>query len=297
MPIAPSSTALSASSVRRLATHAAFTFACAFLWAAQAHAFGFDDVAERARQLAALPHVANTVALPAELKALNYDQYRDIRFNPEKALWRKEGLPFELMFFHLGKFQTQSVAINEIVGGEVRRVAFDRQDFNYGKNKLASKPDDKAWGDLGFAGFRAHYALNNPAYKDELVVFLGASYFRALGKGQHYGLSARGLAIDTVGAETGKGEEFPRFTEFWVERPAPQATSLVIHALLDAPRATGAYRFTLRPGDETVVVEPADLVVLAHDQVREVVDALNEFLHVWILPGLRGSGWPGALQA
>lgn len=208
--------------------------------------FGFDDVAERARQLATRPHVAATVVLPAELKGLDYDQYRDIRFKPERALWRKEALPFELMFFHLGKFQTQPVAINEVVAGQARHIAFDRQNFDYGKNKLSPG----SWGDLGFAGFRVHYALNNPAYKDELVVFLGASYFRALGKGQHYGLSARGLGIDTVG---GNGEEFPRFTEFWIERPAPQATTLVIHALLDSPRSTGAYRFTLRPGDATVV--------------------------------------------
>jgi glucans biosynthesis protein len=81
-------------------------------------------------------------------------------------------------------------------------------------------------------------------------VFLGASYFRALGAGQQYGLSARGLAIDTVG---GQGEEFPRFKAFWIERPAPGATTLTIHALLDSPRATGAYRFVLRPGAETAV--------------------------------------------
>ncbi len=249
MPIALLFSPLLHKPVRRLATGLAF----ALMLASQAHAaFGFDTVAERARQLAAQPHVAAKVALPAELKALNYDQYRDIRFKPEKALWRKEGLPFELMFFHLGKFQTQPVSINEIVGGEVHHVAFDRQDFNYGKNELSPQ----GWGDLGFAGFRVHYALNNPAYKDELVVFLGASYFRALGKGQHYGLSARGLGIDTVG---GQGEEFPRFTEFWIERPAANASVLVIHALLDSPRATGAYRFTLHPADDKTAETAVDV--------------------------------------
>ncbi|MBC7955048.1 MAG: glucan biosynthesis protein G [Cytophagales bacterium] len=235
-------------------------------------AFDFDDVAERARQLAAKPHVAATVALPAELKGLSYDQYRDIRFNPDKALWRKEGLPFELMFFHLGKFQTQPVAINEIVGGTARHIAFDRQDFNYGKNKLSPAN----WGDLGHAGFRVHYALNNPAHKDELVVFLGASYFRALGQGQHYGLSARGLGIDTVG---GAGEEFPRFTEFWIERPAPQASTLVIHALLDSPRAAGAYRFTLRPGDSTVVDVQARLFLRAGVATLGLAPLTSMFQH------------------
>jgi glucans biosynthesis protein len=178
-----------------------------------------------------------------ELKDLNYDQYRDIRFNPQKALWRKEALPFEVMFFHLGKFQTQSVAINEIDNGVARHVPFDRQDFNYGKNKLSQK----GWGDLGFAGFRVHYALNNPAYKDELVVFLGASYFRALGKGQHYGLSARGLAHRHRGR---LGRRVPALHRVLDRAPGRERhLADVIHALLDSPRATGAYRFTLRPGD------------------------------------------------
>ena len=103
--------------------------------------------------------------------------------------------------------------MNEITPQGVRHIRYRSADFDYGKNKLSPQN----WGDLGFAGFRAHYPLNNSEYKDEVVVFLGASYFRALGAGQRYGLSARGLAIDTVG---GQGEEFPRFTEFWMVRPA-----------------------------------------------------------------------------
>jgi periplasmic glucans biosynthesis protein len=237
---------------RRIA-HGLFAGALACLIAvsparATAAAFGFDDVAAKAQALAQKPHRPASVALPAELKNLSYDQYRDIRYQPARALWRAEALPFELMFFHLGKFQTQPVLINEITPeGVAAHIPFDPKDFDYGKNKLSPQK----WGDLGFAGFRVHYSLNSPAYKDELVVFLGASYFRALGKGQHYGLSARGLGIDTVGGA--QGEEFPRFTEFWIERPQPGATQLVIHALLDSPRATGAYQMTLRPGDNTVV--------------------------------------------
>ena len=94
-----------------------------------------------------------------------------------------------------------------------------------------------------------HFPLNKPKYKDEVLVFLGASYFRALGKDQRYGLSARGLAVDTALAS---GEEFPRFVEFWIERPEPSAKELTIYALLDSRRVTGAYRFVLRPGAETV---------------------------------------------
>jgi glucans biosynthesis protein len=221
-------------------------FACFARWVDAAPRFEFDEVARRAQQAAAKPYAAPKDTLPAELKKLSYDQHRDIRFSPERALWRNEKLPFELQFFHLGFLQTQPVQIHEITPQGVKHVAFDAKHFDYGKNKLNAA----SWGDLGFAGFRIHYPLNTSAYKDELAVFLGASYFRVLGKGQLYGLSARGLAIDTVG---GKGEEFPRFTEFWVERPTAKSTTLTVYALMDSPRATGAYRFEIKPGDDTVV--------------------------------------------
>lgn len=211
-----------------------------------AHAFGFAELSERAQQLARQPHRPAASTLPAELQALSYDQYRDIRFKPERALWRGEGLPFEVMFFHLGKLQTEPVRIHEITPQGVRPIGFDRQDFDYGKNRLSPQ----AWGDVGFAGFRVHYPLNRPDYKDELVVFLGASYFRALGAGQHYGLSARGLAIDTVGAGR---EEFPRFKEFWLRKPGPGEKSLTVYALLDSPRAAGAWQFEIKPGEQTLV--------------------------------------------
>ncbi len=218
-----------------------------FLGSRPAQAFGFDDVAEIARQQAAAPYQAPDERLPAALSSLDYDALRDIRYRPERAVWRAEGLPFELQFFHLGGSNRAAVAVHELQAGQARPLAYDATAWDYGRNRL----DSSGFGTLGYAGFRVHHALNSPAYKDELVVFLGASYFRALGRGQQYGLSARGLGIDTVGAPAGAGEEFPRFKAFWIERPAPDATALVIHALLDSPRATGAYRFELRPGDTT----------------------------------------------
>jgi periplasmic glucans biosynthesis protein len=211
-----------------------------------AGAFSFDDVAERAQLQARQPYRSSGRKAPAQLQALSYDQYRDIRFRPDRALWRADELPFEVMFFHLGKFQKDSVRIDEVTPRGTRHVAYRAGDFDFGKNKLSPQ----SWGDLGFGGFRAHYPLNAGAYKDELVVFLGASYFRALGAGQRYGLSARGLAIDTVG---GQGEEFPAFTHFWVVKPAADAASMTLYALLDSPRATGAYQFDIQPGAQTVM--------------------------------------------
>lgn len=240
--------------------------------AGQALAFGFEDVAQLAKERAARSYVADSYQLPADLKDLTYDQYRDIRFKLSQSTWRAEGLPFELAYFHPGKSQAAPVRINEVTTAGVRHIAFDPKAFDYGKNKVSPQK----WGDLGFAGFRVHYALNNAAYKDELVVFLGASYFRALGKQQHYGLSARGLAIDTVG---GQGEEFPRFVEFWIERPAVDAKALVIHALLDSPRATGAYQFTLRPGDTTVTDVRSKLYFRAGVATLGVAPLTSMFQH------------------
>jgi glucans biosynthesis protein len=216
------------------------------LTGAEARAFSLDDVAARAKTLAAAPYHKPAVSLPKTLKGIGYDQYRDIRFRPDRALWRDAKLPFELMFFHRGWLYEDPVTIHEVGPAGVREIRFDPEAFDYGKNKVER---DELRG-LGFAGFRAHFPLNTPAHRDEVVVFLGASYFRALGRGQRYGVSARGLAIDT--AESG-GEEFPRFVEFWIERPAPKAKELTIYGLLDSPRATGAYRFVVKPGVTTVL--------------------------------------------
>jgi glucans biosynthesis protein len=209
-------------------------------------AFGFDDVARLARDAAAVAWIEPVDTRPPELRALSYDQQRDIRYRPEQAVWRDLGLPFELQFFHLGRGLVHPVEIHEVHEGRVRRLAYDPAAWDFGANRV----DRSAWAGLGHAGFRVHHALNSPAYKDELIVFLGASYFRALGRGQQYGLSARALAIDTVG---GAPEEFPRFTRFWIERPAPDAKALSILALLESPRATGALRFVVTPGDSTTV--------------------------------------------
>jgi glucans biosynthesis protein len=215
--------------------------------AVPARAFDFEDVGALARELAAKPYQAAAEAVfPEGLRGLDYDQYRDIRFNPAHARWRDLGLPFELMFFHLGRGQTVPVRLHELSGEAVLGVDYDPLDFDFGHNTV----DPAALKGLGLAGFRVHAALNGGAYKDELAVFLGASYFRALGTGQRYGLSARGLAVDTVG---GQGEEFPRFTEFWIERPQAQAGRLVLFALLDSRRVAGAYRFEFAPGAQTLV--------------------------------------------
>jgi len=209
-----------------------------------AHAWTLDDVAALAQKRAQTPYQQQRATVPAELAALDYDGLRDIRFKDDKALWRAEQLPYEAKFFHVGR-QTEAVHIHELSAQGNKLLRYSADDFSYGKNQL----NPARWGDIGHAGFRLHTSLNSPAYKDELIAFLGASYFRALGAGQRYGLSARGLAVDPTGA---KQEEFPRFTDFWLEKPATGAKQVTVYALLDSTRMTGAYRFDIRPGEETV---------------------------------------------
>jgi glucans biosynthesis protein len=218
--------------------------------------FSFADVRQRAVELASRPYEAQPDDLPQAVRDLNYDQYRDIRFRPEQALWRGEGLPFEVQFFQRASFDFMDAPLNKVMinvvdQGQVTRVSYRSDLFDFGRNVVTELPAD-----LGFAGFRLHYPLHSQEYYDEVVVFLGASYFRALGQHQHYGLSARGLAINT-GLST--PEEFPRFREFWLEKPEPHATSITLYALLDGKSVTGAYRFTIRPGKETVLEVTANV--------------------------------------
>ncbi|MEI8146908.1 MAG: glucan biosynthesis protein G [Alphaproteobacteria bacterium] len=208
--------------------------------------FVYEDVIRRARDLAAIAYEAPRPQLPRELSAMNFDQYREIRFRPERSLLAQGGGPFRLQMFHLGFIYQQPVVVNVIREGIATPVAYAANLFDTGRNRF-ERPLPV---DLGFAGFRLHHPLNDPRVHDELISFLGASYFRFLGRGQKYGLSARGIAVNTAGPGQ---EEFPIFREFWVETPAADATSATILALLDGESLTGAFRFTVYPAAETVL--------------------------------------------
>ena len=242
-------------------TGVALCAALAMLLPQIAAAFGFDQVVDRAKTMSSQPY-QKPDPLPNDLRDLSFEQYREIRFKPDHAWWRGANLQYELEFFHPGRYFAEPVKINEIIGDTIKPIPFDPSAFDYGSNKL----DPSKWGqNVGFAGFRVHYPINKPNYKDEILAFLGASYFRALGKDQAYGSSARGLAMDT-GMQT--GEEFPRFVEFWVEKPQPASKELKIFALLDSPRATGAYRFLLHPGDDMVMEVRARIYL--RDKVNKI---------------------------
>jgi glucans biosynthesis protein len=208
--------------------------------------FGFQVVQKIAQDLSLKPYRQQDDNLSESLKNMGYDQWRDIRFNKLKTVWAQEKEPFRLQFFHNGFNYKQSVKIHLIdEKGNVSDYPFSVDLFNYGQTNF-----DKISKKAGFAGFRIHYPLNTPTYADELVAFLGASYFRALPKGLVYGASARGLAVNTG---TDSGEEFPFFTEFWIAKPKPKDNQIRVYALLDSPSVSGAYEYDITPGVDTVM--------------------------------------------
>ncbi len=206
--------------------------------------FAASQVRQMARDLAAKPYKAPDTSLPENLRDMPYDLYRDIRFIPEKSLWRGTDVPFEVQLFHRGFLYQNRVDLFIVAEGQARPLIYSRDLFTFGR-----VPPPPEGVNLGFSGFRIHGPMNRPDYYDEIAVFQGASYFRAIAKGQVYGLSARGLAIKTADSS---GEEFPAFRAFWIERPMPATNSVVVHAVLDSESAAAAYRFTIRPGDETI---------------------------------------------
>jgi glucans biosynthesis protein len=237
---------------------------CALLLATSAHAFGLDDVTATARQMAGEPYRDRQKVVPKWMRktggSMTYDQWRDIRFRPEQSLWRAEKLPFQVQLFHPGLYFDRSVEVNVVADGTASPLPFDPKFFHYGKNDFAARIPK----DIGWAGVRIHTQLKTPEYFDELIVFLGASYFRAVGRDNVWGLSARGLAVDTVEPS---GEEFPHFIEFWLRKPKPGDASMTLWALLDGPTASGAYQFVVTPGTETTVDVDARLFLRRRPKV------------------------------
>lgn len=228
------------------ASQALLTLLASTLLAGQALAFSLSDVDAKAKELAGKSFSAPSGSLPKELGQLKAVDYRKIKFRPETAQWKDLKTPFRLNFLHMGMHYNLPVKINEVTVNSIHPIPYDPARFDFGGLNLT----EAATKSLNYAGFNIGYPVNERKRVDEVFSMLGASYFRALGKGQGYGISARGLAIDTG---LPSGEEFPFFREVWIERPKPKDSWLTVYALLDSPRATGAYRFIVRPQEETLV--------------------------------------------
>jgi len=245
-----------------------------------------DYVAKKAEQRAHKPFHSPRLDLPDELRAdkLDYDKYREIEFRHEKAFWRSDDLPFRIEFFHPGYLYQEPVHLFEFTLTHVQPIRFVQDFFNYRALSLPSRIP----ADTGYAGFKVLYPLNSPDRWDELGAFLGASYFRLLGKGQRYGQSARGLALDC--GETDRPEEFPLFTDWWLGKPHRDDEELRLYAILDSVSCVGAYSFLIRPGDTTVADIEA-ILFFREDTNIHAIDAKRKPLKTLGLAPLTSMFW------
>ncbi|MFL4468542.1 glucan biosynthesis protein [Tateyamaria armeniaca] len=229
-----------------------------------AKTFAPSDVAEMARDMATRDYQPRPL-IPAPWRNLTYDQYRKIWFDSRNALWEGSDAPQRVDVFPPGLYFPQAIRTYVVEGDQARPMMFDMGVFD-STDKFPDVPIDDT---LGYSGLRLRAELRQPGIYEEYAVFQGASYFRGIGTGDIYGLSARGLALKTGDP---MGEEFPDFTHFWLERPAPGAAQIILHALLDSPSCTGAYRFEIMPG------QPLSM------QVEAEIFARTTLTHVGIAP-------------
>jgi glucans biosynthesis protein len=201
--------------------------------------FDYAWVKGKARTLASDEYKPFDEELPWTIRDLSWDDYQELRYKKDKALWAKDERSFRAEFFHLGLFFKAPVQMAEVIDGKVKPISYSTSNFDYGESGVKGR---QLPSDLGFAGFRMQFQTD---WNRDVVAFLGASYFRAVGAEMQYGLSARGLAVDTA---LPRPEEFPMFTHFWLEKPAKGSDVTTVYALLDSPSVTGAYRFDIQPG-------------------------------------------------
>jgi len=205
--------------------------------------FSFDKLKELAKHLSTQPYVPQPKPSPEIVSKLDYEAWGKITFNTDHALFADNGGRFPITFFHLGQFFQKSVGMYLVEDGSAREVLYDPSYFDMPADSLAHGLPPTA----GFAGFRLQEPKDGKLdwRKNDWAAFLGASYFRAIGALYQYGLSARGLAIDT--AVAGKPEDFPDFTRFYISAPEND-DGVTIYALLDSASAVGAYKFVLTRG-------------------------------------------------
>ncbi len=208
--------------------------------------FADDTVIEQARLLAKSPYLLPQDTVSQSYKDLDYDRYRAIRFKKSLALWSGDNLGFTAELFSAGYIYETPVRIFVVDGAQAAEISYDPGIFTYGPE--VSRPPEGSR--PGFSGLRIHAPIDKASVMDEFAVFQGASYFRAKAAGQGYGMSGRGLAINTAQPPA---DEFPIFRSYWLQRPAPGSPTVTVFALLDSVSVSGAYKFVISAGANTIM--------------------------------------------
>jgi glucans biosynthesis protein len=201
--------------------------------------FSFDRLKASAAASARRPYAPPP---SANLAALDYDAIGQITYRPDQTLWADRAGASAIRFFHLGRYAHRPVKIYAVEAAVAREVLYSEALFAVTDHLANLLPTRVS----GFAGFRAM----NPDHQTDWLAFQGASYFRSADPFNQYGLSARGLAINTA---TVGPESFPDFTAFWLERSA--SGDLTVYASLEGQEVAGAYRIVNRRGPAGLVQE------------------------------------------
>jgi periplasmic glucans biosynthesis protein len=205
----------------------------------EARPFSYEALKQEAQRLVAEPYHAPDTPAPEIVSLITYEKWGQIIYNTDHALYADAKERFPVEFFHLGEFFRKAVKMHVVENDEAREILYDPSYFNMPADSIAQQLPLGA----GFAGLRVQEAKDGPLYwkKNDWVAFLGASYFRAIGELRQYGMSARGVALDTW--QFGANEEFPDFTHFYI---GPETgDGVILHALLEGPSIVGAYKFAM----------------------------------------------------
>lgn len=238
--------------MKRIIVFVSFLFSCILVSADSGEIkFTFETLVSMARNSARCEYKERVTPLPKSLQNLDYSQYNLMRYNIDSDLWANDDLPFRVSFFPLGTtLYSLPVEIYEIDNETlISKVPFSPKFFQYEDQVKFIK--DQMPEDAGYAGFKLRYKPKGSSYPDEFAAFLGNSYFRIICDGSSYGLSNRGLAINT-GVEN-VPEEFPAFEKFYLVKPSKGDESIIIYAFLNGRSVTGAYSFKITPGTEASV--------------------------------------------
>ena len=227
-----------------------------------AQPFSFDRLKKIAARMAREPYVAPPRPAPEIVGKIDYEAWGKIKFDVDHALFAQGPGRFPVSFFHLGMFFQKSVKMHVVNGGETREIIYDPAMFDMPEDSPARLLPKGA----GFAGLRVQEARDGTLdwHKNDWVAFLGADYFRAIGELHQYGLSSRAVALDV--AVAGKAEEFPDFTNFYIDEEGSK-DGLTIYALLEGPSIVGASKFVMTRG-KGVVMDIDQALFLRHDIAR-----------------------------
>ena len=230
-----------------------------------AQPFSFASLKQHAQAMSTTGYIAPPRPAPDITANIDYATHGQIKFRTESALGAQGPGNFPVTFFHLGKFFQKAVRIHMVERGQAREIIYRTDYFDMPSDSIARRLPEGA----GFAGFRIQESRSGKLdwRANDWVAFLGASYFRAIGELYQYGLSARGLAVNVANPAPPFTEEFPDFTEFWIEEPAESSDTVVVYALLDGPSVTGAYRFSMRRA-RAVVMDIDAAIFLRRDIAR-----------------------------